>query len=138
MKKIVLDNELFMTEVNSYLNSGQTVEIKVRGHSMLPFYRHEKTVVSLKKKDDYVVNDVVLFKYQNQYILHRIIKIKNDFYHILGDGSFTVHVLGKEDILGYVLDFKTNGKQIKNYMFKVKLWRLFSPFKRILLKFVRK
>lgn len=138
MKKIVLDNELFMTEVNSYLNSGQTVEIKVRGHSMLPFYRHEKTVVSLKKKDDYVVNDVVLFKYQDQYILHRIIKIKNDLYHILGDGSFTVHVIRKEDILGYVLDFKTEGKEIKNYMFKVKLWRLLSPFKRVLLKFVRK
>ena len=138
MKKIVLNNELFMTEVNSYLNSGQTVEIKVRGHSMLPFYRHEKTVVSLKKKDDYVVNDVVLFKYQDQYILHRIIKIKNALYHILGDGSFTVHVIRKEDILGYVLDFITEGKEIKNYMFKVKLWRLFSPFKRVLLKFVRK
>ncbi|WP_025725635.1 S24/S26 family peptidase [Acholeplasma granularum] len=127
-----------MKEVISFLEDNKEVEIIVTGNSMLPFYKNGETIVTLKKEDTYKKLDVVLFKYQNRFVLHRIIKIKNNTYFIKGDGSFRTEVVSKPDILGKVIKFTTKNKTIKCYQLKVHLWMVFSPFKRILLKLIKK
>ena len=138
MKTVKVDNKELFKLVIEHLNNNQEVELKVMGNSMLPFYKHDKTVVTLKKQETYQKHDVVLFDYEGQTILHRIIKIKGNDVIIRGDGAFRKEVVTKDLIHAKVIDFETNGKKIKNYQFKFKVWLFFTPIRRILLKFIKK
>src|SRR5690606_39190779 len=121
-----------------HLNLGQEVELKVMGNSMLPFYKHDQTIVTLKKAESYQKLDVVLFEYEGHTILHRIIKIKGDNYVIRGDGAFRKEIVTKDKIFAKVIRFETPGKNSKNYNYKVKVWLFFTPLRRVLLKLIRK
>ena len=121
-----------------HLNQNQEVSFRIQGVSMMPFFRHQKTIVTLKKEDSYKRLDVVLFLYQDAYILHRIIKIENDTYYLRGDGSYRVEKTTKEQIFGKVIHHETDGNTTKKKKKKVKLWLFFTPLRKILLKFVRK
>ncbi len=138
MKKVKVNNDEFMKIVIEHLNNNQQVEIKVTGNSMLPFYKNERTIVTLKKDDAYKKLDVVLFEYEGQIILHRIIKIKENQYYIRGDGAFRIEIVNSAKIFGKVINFHTDGKQIKKYSGKIKWWLFFTPIRRVLLKFVKK
>lgn len=124
--------------VIEHLELNQDVEIKVSGHSMLPFFRHLKTIVKLRKEITYRKYDVVLAKYENQYILHRVISVKQNTYILRGDGAFRKEIVDKSDVFGRVVSFHTQGKKSKAYQFKVRLWLFFYPLRSVLLKFVRK
>lgn len=137
-RKKVLDTNDLLDEVVGLLNQNRAVEIIVTGHSMLPFYKHGKTIVRLKADRVYQKYDVVLFKYNKQYILHRIIKIKGDVYTLRGDGAFRKEVVHKDAIYAKVIDFNLNGRRVKFYRFKYRLWLLATPIRRILLKLVKK
>ncbi|MFA5692508.1 MAG: S24/S26 family peptidase [Acholeplasmataceae bacterium] len=137
MKTLTIDNHEFIKIIKEHLNLGQIVSIKVKGNSMLPFFINDKTVVDLKKEKNYLKYDVILAKYNNHYVLHRIIKIKDNIYVLRGDGNLTKEVVKYEDIYAKVVGFKTNEKTIKRYKFKVFLWQLLRPIRRILLKLRR-
>jgi len=137
LKSIELNNTEFIKYIESHLNNNQTVELKVKGRSMVPFFHDSKTIVIVKKEETYQKYDVILFKYENQIYLHRIIKIKKDLIIAQGDGALKKEYIKKSDIYGKVIDYHTNGKKIKSYRFKVKLWCIFRPIRRILLKFFK-
>ncbi|HHT55364.1 MAG TPA: hypothetical protein GX012_02250, partial [Acholeplasma sp.] len=80
MKQIKVDNLLFLQSIDELLKEGRTVEFKVKGNSMLPFFKHEKTIVTLEKPTNYKKHDVIIAKYNDLVVLHRIIKIKNNIY----------------------------------------------------------
>ncbi len=134
MKKLVLNNKEFIAIIEEHLNLGKTVSIKVKGNSMLPFFIDDKTLVDLKKDNSYKKYDVVLAKYHNKYVLHRIIKIKDDKITLRGDGNLSKEIIGLNNIYGKVISFKTNNKSIKNYKFKVITWNLLRPIRKVLLK----
>lgn len=138
MKSIKVNNQELIGLMIEHLNQNQEVSFRIQGVSMMPFFKHQKTIVTLKKEDSYKRLDVVLFLYQDAYILHRIIKIENDTYYLRGDGSYRVEKTTKEQIFGKVIHHETDGKTTKNYDKKVKLWLFFTPLRKILLKFVRK
>lgn len=137
MKTLTIDNDQFIEIIKEHLNLGQIVSIKVKGNSMLPFFINNKTIVDLKKQTDYFKYDVVLAKYNNHFVLHRIIKIKNNKYTLRGDGNLTKELVTKEDIYAKVISFQTNEKIIKRYKIKVFIWQLLRPIRRILLKIRR-
>lgn len=68
------------------VNAGGTVELTVTGRSMLPLLLDRRSVVRLRHKDSYAPGDMVLFRRDNgDYVLHRIIRIHDGVYDILGD-----------------------------------------------------
>ena len=134
MKKLVLNNKEFIAIIEEHLNLGKTVSIKVKGNSMLPFFIDDKTLVDLKKDNSYKKYDVVLAKYHNKYVLHRIIKIKDDKITLRGDGNLSKEIIGLNNIYGKVISLKTNKKSIKNDKFKVITWNLLRPIRKVLLK----
>ena len=138
MKQIKVDNLLFLQSIDELLKEGRTVEFKVKGNSMLPFFKHEKTIVTLEKPTNYKKRDVVLAKYNDLVLLHRIIKIKNNIYTLRGDGLISKEYVKINDIYGKVVSFKTNDKKIKFYKTKVVIWLLLRPVRRLLLKFIKK
>lgn len=138
MKSITVSNHELINLMIEHLNQGQEVSFKISGNSMLPFFKHQKTIVTLKKEEDYKRYDVVLFSYEDTFILHRITAIKDDTYYLRGDGSYRIETVTKDNIYGKVIHYETNGKTTKNYENKVKWWLFLTPIRKILLKFVRK
>ena len=101
------------------------------GTSMLPMLKQKRDTVIIEKiKRKPKVNDVVLYQRKNKdYVLHRIIKIKNDSYVIRGDNCFyNEYDITEKDILGILSGFYKDEKYIdcsKNifYKFYVFVWK---------------
>jgi signal peptidase I len=125
MSQVIVDNQTFSKALDSLLQEGKVVSFTVKGNSMLPFFKHEKTIVNLTKKSEYQRYDVILFKYHQLIKLHRIIAIKDDDVMASGDYISQIENIKKDDILGYVQSFKNKHEiqsSSKGYLFKVKLW----------------
>lgn len=125
------------------LNSGKDVKITVTGNSMFPLFRSNKDAVVLTKSDNFKKYDIVLYKRKTgQYVLHRIIKIKNDALIIAGDNEIKKERgITKNDCIAKVKSFTKNSKDysVDNafYKFYSKLWALVFPFRHIIIKILR-
>ena len=131
-----LNSETLLPIVIEELNLGKKVTFKVKGRSMWPFFKDSITDVILKKST-YRKWDVVLAKYQNQFVLHRIIKVYDDGFILRGDGAVRKEFVLIENVYGKVVFYKTKKQIIESSKFnrlKVKLWVL-NPFRRLLLRF---
>lgn len=107
-----------------------------RGTSMLPLIVEGKDSVILTKPSLLCVGDIVLYIRENgQYVLHRIVKIKGNNLFLCGDnqtdietGVTTNEVIAKVTAV-YKGDIRIEGNTagISNYLFKLKLKRIFKP-----------
>ena len=104
------------------------------GTSMMPLLRQRKDVMEICKKGPERCSkyDVVLYKVKDRYILHRIIKVRENDYVIVGDNCFRKEYgITDEQILGVLTGVVRNGKHIsvtdKKYLSYVHLWCDFYP-----------
>lgn len=111
------------------------------GESMLPLLRQKKDIVEIRKKETGRCRkyDMVLYKRNSQYILHRILKVLPDGYVIAGDHNlFLEYDIADEQILGVVTRVVRDGKSInmtdKKYLFYVHLWCDFYPVRILILR----
>ena len=78
MKKVILSNDVLLPEIIRLLNEGESITMKVKGNSMLPFITDRNSVllrevdVSKLKKGDIVLATTN----KAQYVLHRITAIR--------------------------------------------------------------
>lgn len=88
MKQI--SNDLFFLWVENEIAEDRAVRFRLKGHSMFPLLRNGKDDVILYpyKKEELAPMDVVLFKYHNKHLLHRIIRREGNHLLMQGDGSF--------------------------------------------------
>jgi len=125
-----------------FLNEGNTVQFKISGNSMLPFFKHKKTVVTLNKKNKYTKYDVILYSTLTGYKLHRIIDEKEDCFIVYGDALTDKELIYHKDIIGFVEYHNNKRKAIhyrdKWYLFKLKIWISLKPLRRYLIKGFRK
>lgn len=149
MQNMTISNEDLFGEVTSLLREGRTVTIPVKGSSMAPFIIEGKDVVVLEgietcspegqERRRAKIGDIVLFKAEGKYYLHRILRIENDVAEIQGDGILRSKELCATDgIFGRVTTIIKNGeKQIDvnslPYRLKIRLWLSLHPCRRILL-----
>jgi signal peptidase I len=131
MNQIKVSTQDLMPIIIESLNLNQEVQFIVVGTSMLPFFKHAQTVVSLIKKDQYKRNDVILFSYQGSYRLHRIAKINNHQITVIGDHLLSKEIITNQEILGAVKAFSTQGRKVFTnsivYNIKVILWKIVKP-----------
>lgn len=106
------------------------------GTSMLPMLRQRRDTVLVEKKNGAVKkHDVILYKREcGDYILHRVLKVKNGEYTLCGDNHTHLEKGVKdEQILGVMTAFWRDEKMIKttdfSYRFYTKIW-CFSLFLR--------
>ena len=111
------------------------------GDSMLPLLRQKKDIVEIRKKEPGRCRkyDMVLYKRNSKYILHRILKVLPDGYVIAGDHNlFLEYDIADEQILGVVTRVVRDGKSInmtdKKYLFYVHLWCDFYPVRILILR----
>jgi signal peptidase I len=128
-------NDLLIEEMASLLDEGIEVTFKVKGHSMWPFYQHDKTNVTLKRTPVKRL-DVVLARHQNRYVLHRILKVKSDYLVLRGDGAVLKETITREDIIGTVISHQTKKLILESdilYRLLVIL-HIYNPFRRLYLR----
>ena len=83
-----------------------------KGVSMLPLLYEDSDQVKIEPSNEYHKYDVVLYIRNNQYVLHRIFKIKRNVYYIVGDNSYQIDKVLKEDILGKMIGYYHNDTYI--------------------------
>ena len=105
------------------------------GHSMMPMLRPNRdlSIISKRLSVRYRKYDVVLYRRENHYVLHRILKVRKKDYIICGDHNWRrEYGITDEEIIGVLVSFVRDGKKIacsnKRYMVYVHLWCDFSRF----------
>ncbi|MGM0496223.1 MAG: S24/S26 family peptidase [Bacillota bacterium] len=133
MKK-VYDNKAFFKTIEESLSNNEKVAFIVKGNSMKPFFIDGLTEVFLKKKLNYNKKDICLFKKNDTYFLHRLIKIKQGLYYFRGDNLNQYEIVKPIALIGYVYQYKNNDRIIKtnNFFYKLKLY-CFLAYKKLYL-----
>lgn len=123
-------NQIIFQQIEEIIAEGSEVELRVKGYSMRPLLRSDIDVVVLRPicEGDIGVGTIVLFRYKNQHILHRIVAIDGDNLKIAGDGNYkTYEYCSVKDIVA-VADsvIRKSGKRVKCnsicWRFTSRLW----------------
>ena len=137
--KLLLNNEAFFIEVSQMLQSGNSVTLRAKGNSMLPFIMEERDTVVLQKVEAFAVGSVVLACLPgNRYVLHRVYRIKGEHIMLMGDGNLhATECCRREDVAGVVVKIIRDGRVIditsSSQLFMAALWRKLLPVRRYLL-----
>ena len=125
--KLQVDNKIFFAEVESLLAEGESVTVRVRGCSMMPYLRDGKHSVVVRRctVEDIKLGAVMFFEYRGQWIMHRLRKIEGERLIFAGDGNYKlVEIVGREALRGVVSDIiSPSGKKLSCESF---LWRFKS------------
>ena len=111
-----------------------------RGASMAPLFKTHRDVVVIENvKEPLKKYDVVLYRNpQDQYVLHRIIKVKGDTLVIRGDNNFHVEILNKNEIIGILTQFNRKGKHYTvssfGYLCYSRFWHYIYPLRFLKMK----
>ena len=97
-----------------YLEKYGTMTYSNVGDSMLPLLRPGRDLFTIAKKgkERLKAGDVVLFyRPPNSFILHRIIKVRESDYIMMGDNCVMKEIgVTDEDIIGVMTEYIKNGK----------------------------
>ena len=128
--------ESLMPLIQERLAAGQTVHyLFFRGTSMLPMLRQGKDAVELsplpsKLKKYYLP---VYLSAIGQYVMHRIVAVKESCYICLGDNLVYKEFVRPEQMIGVVSAFKRVEKRISvddfRYRLYCRIWCAISPIR---------
>ena len=111
------------------------------GDSMMPLIKQGRDLIIIEKpKGRLKKYDVPLYKRDNgQYVLHRILKVRNDDYVICGDNRFSKEYgISDRHIIGVLTAVVRNGREVpvtdRRYNAYVHLWCDLFPLRAFILK----
>lgn len=139
MQRIVLPNEVLLPEVTRLLQEGETVTLKVKGDSMLPFITGERDSVVLCKVHTPQKGDIVLARTDNgPYVLHRIIAVSGNRLTLMGDGNLCgTEQCTLDAVAGRAIRIIRKGKTtdctLRRERRKAEVWKALLPIRRYLL-----
>jgi signal peptidase I len=92
----------------------------VRGTSMLPVIESGKSIHTIKT-DSYKKGDIVVYKLGREYIVHRIVRLKNNIIITKGDHNlYSDKAIAKSFVIGKVY-------KVGNQRIDTKYWQMISP-----------
>ncbi|MBR1799803.1 MAG: VanZ family protein [Bacteroidales bacterium] len=97
---MIVDNTLFFNLACESLTRGETVRIRLVGHSMSPILKEGDLLCIVPFKGDVCVGDVVLFRYGSDYLLHRVRKKSGSMLEMQGDHCRSVEHATISDVVG--------------------------------------
>ena len=108
-----IDPEELMPQLPQLLQQAQAVPLIISGNSMAPFLAHGRDTVYLSKLTGPLQRgDMILYRRKNgQYILHRIYRVREGKYDLIGDGQLVIELgICQEQILATVCAVRRKGK----------------------------
>ncbi len=114
----------------SSLDNNSHVKLNITGNSMYPLLRNNIDAVILKKKSSISKYDILLYQRDNgDYILHRVVKIKNNVLCMAGDNETEIEFpVYKNQIIASVESFYRNGRHMSCNNLIYKLYSMFWVF----------
>jgi len=131
MAVIEISNDLFFANIQSIINAGSSVELKVKGTSMHPTLLDGKhKVVLIPYQKQYLcIGIIALFIYRGRHILHRLVSIDESQLIFQGDNlPYVKESVREEDIIAIVeYIIEPGGKVVdckkRSFFIKSRLWR---------------
>ena len=139
MQRIVLPNDVLLPEVTRLLQAGESVTMRVKGNSMLPFITGGRDSVVLRRAIALKVGDIVLARLDDgRYVLHRVTAIRGERFTLMGDGNLCgTEACTRQAIAGQAIRVIKEGRTMDctapAQLRKAKLWRALLPLRRYLL-----
>lgn len=127
------NNREMFSVVRDLLLEGSNVTVKVKGQSMLPFFRSGSTVMLRPiKEEDFKRLNVVLADNQRNFVIHRIIKVDAKRVTLLGDGNiYGTETMPRDKVYG-IIDCSAT------HLFFARLWVWLRPVRRFPLAIFRR
>lgn len=133
----VLDTYEYVSALRELTEAGQEVSIVIAGNSMSPFMVHERDKICFKKPDRPLKKgDMVFYQRDNgQFIMHRILNVKDGCYDIVGDAQIDIEKDIRDDqIFAIVTKICRKGKWIGPgnlwWDFFEKIWINVVPYRK--------
>lgn len=128
MKTKVVDTREYVSVLKDLVDEGRTVSLLIAGNSMSPFLVHERDYIFFKKPEKPLKKgDMVFFQRDTgEYVMHRIYRVKNKKYYIVGDAQTIIEgPVREEQIFAKIISVKRKNKQIGPGNF---WWEFFEHF----------
>lgn len=139
MRKV--DTYEYVSALRELVEEGHEVSVQISGDSMVPFLHGKRDTAFFKAPDrELKVGDIVFFQRANgQYILHRIVKIENGNYYIVGDAQSDIEgPISRQQIFALATEVIRNGKTLKpgdfKWTFFEKIWIKVIPLRSKLIR----
>ena len=136
-----VDTNEYVSVLRELVEEGREVSFLVAGSSMSPFLAHQRDYIYFKKPDrELRKGDMVFYQRRSgQYVMHRIWKIKNDEYFMIGDSQKEIEgPLERDQIFALITKVQRKGKWIKPgdfwWVFFEKVWINIVPVRRMIEK----
>jgi signal peptidase len=109
---IKMENEAFFTVVEQRLDVGDQVCIPVVGKSMEPFLRErDEVLLQTAKEVDIATGDIVLARWGQRYVLHRVVRKKKDELWLAGDNNLgQIEKIAYADLIAVLFEARRAGK----------------------------
>ena len=124
-KTLVISNRELFSVVRDTLLEGKSVRVAVKGESMLPFFRSGSTItLRPAKAEDIRKYGLVMADAGDNFVVHRIIEVGEEYVTLLGDGNYLgTERVAREKIYG-VVDCSAL------HLFFAKIWLWLRPVRR--------
>lgn len=137
----IVDTYEYVSALKELTEAGEEVSMLITGSSMNPFLIHGRDTICFKKPTGPLKKgDMVFFqRMTGQYVMHRICRIKDGTYYIIGDGQTEIEgPVDRGQIFAVVTRVKRKGKWIGPGDFWWKFfagpWLYVIPLRRPLMK----
>lgn len=113
--------------IEEVVNSGGKFTLVINGKSMTPLIIENRDAAILCAADDIKRFDIILYRRSNgSYVLHRIVKIKNDVLYLCGDNQTEIeYPIYKDQVIAKACGIIRNGEELDLSGFKYKLYVFF-------------
>lgn len=142
-ERMILGEEL-MPLIRERLAAGQKIRyLPFRGVSMLPMLRQGRDAVELAPLPEKLKKyDLPVYQRPNgQYVMHRVVDVKPDYYVCLGDNTTEFEKIYPEQMVAVVSAFTRNGRRISVdhvlYQMYCRCWRPTRPVRKLLRRMKR-
>ena len=144
MNKKIIDTREYVSVLRELTEEGKEVSMRIAGNSMVPFLVHERDYIYFKKPDRILrKGDMVFYQRRDgSFVMHRICKVKDGQYYMVGDGQTVIEgPIEEYQIFALITQVNRKGKISKPgdfcWDFFEKIWINLIPYRPILSKIYR-
>ena len=136
--QVDVDTREYIEVLKDLTEQGQEVSLTVYGTSMEPFLKHKRDRVSLRRPENPLrKGDLVFYQRRSgEYIMHRIVNIKEHQYYLAGDHHTCIEgPVERQQIFAVVTGVQRKGRWMTEnhrvWKFYSRWWRWLLPLRRI-------
>lgn len=135
-----MEEKNIKVDYKEQLDKNNQIVIVPKGNSMWPTLKNKKQSVVVGEKVSRLAElDVALYvRGQNNFVLHRVIKVLPDGYLMCGDSQFVLEKVLEEQIFGVMQGFYRGKKYVNckdpKYIKKIKKWYKRKRYRKFMVK----